>query len=44
MSNYTPFIQKLNFSQDILNEDFDLIKTIKNQPKFNLDIIIIRSR
>ena len=37
MSNYTPYIQKLNFSKDILNENFDLIKSnYENQPKFNL--------
>jgi len=37
MSIYTPYIQKLEFSNDILSENFDLIETnYENQPKFNL--------
>jgi len=37
MSNFAPYIKKLEFSKDILNENFDFVKTnYENQPKFNL--------
>ena len=37
MSIYTPYIQKLEFGDDILSKNFDLIKTnYENLPKFNL--------
>ena len=37
MSNYTPFIKKLNFSKSIINEEFNLISSsFENQPLFSL--------
>ena len=37
MSKYTPYIQKLDFTNNILDQTFDLIESkIENQPKFNL--------
>ena len=28
MSNFAPYIKKLEFSKDILNEDFDFVQTL----------------
>ena len=37
MSKYTPYIQKLDFTNNILDQTFDLIESkVENQPKFNL--------
>ena len=37
MSNYIPYIKKINFTNNILDVKFDLIKSnYENQPKFKL--------
>ena len=37
MSNYIPYIKKINFTSNILDVKFDVIKSnYENQPKFKL--------